>query len=276
MKVLYKPDNEAEAFAIKSLLEENSIDSTIHSFHDTAYDGLYQNQYGWGVIKIFEKDFDAAQKLVTDWKDNAPEIIEYEKVTIEEDPNVGSTGSKLGIKNFFKVVVPIIFISSILANIYFFSSWLFYSFQDDTVFKQYDRNGSLISISEWGDNHESPYKYTLYSTSGEKLAVFYDINDDGRANQAIEYRPKSTITSIDKNNNGIYEAFVEVFESGSRKKYTDKDENKIFETSVIENKEGKILFNIKNNNLTGYPETVIKPNGEVVEIDILKQISKQL
>jgi hypothetical protein len=274
MKILYKPDNDAEALAIKLILEENSIDSTIQSFHDTAYDGLYQNQYGWGIVKVFEKDFIAAQKLVTDWKDNPPEDIDYRTNNNEETSNISITGSTLGIKTFIKTIAPIVFVSSVLVNIYFFSYWLYSTFQDNSVFKQYDRNGYLMSISEWGNNYESPYKYTLYSTSGEKLAEFYDLNDSGRSDMAIENRPKSTITSFDKNNNGIYDSFDELFENGSQIKHLDKDENRVFETSVIADKENNIIYSISNNNLTGYPEKVVTPNGKVVEIDILKQISK--
>ena len=40
LKTLMKPENEAEANVIKSVLAENGIYAEIKSFHDTAYDGL--------------------------------------------------------------------------------------------------------------------------------------------------------------------------------------------------------------------------------------------
>lgn len=52
MKILLKPKNEPEANAIKSILEENGIHAEIQSFHDTAYDGLFQSQFNWGVIRV--------------------------------------------------------------------------------------------------------------------------------------------------------------------------------------------------------------------------------
>jgi len=60
MKTLYKPEDEEEAIAVKALLEANSIYPSMQSFHDTAYDGIYQGQHGWGVIKVDEADYEIA------------------------------------------------------------------------------------------------------------------------------------------------------------------------------------------------------------------------
>ena len=43
-------DNIIEAQLIGSILEERNIPHQISSYHDTAYDGLFQFQKGWGVI----------------------------------------------------------------------------------------------------------------------------------------------------------------------------------------------------------------------------------
>ena len=64
MKNLMKPENEAEANVIKAVLEEHGIYAEIKSFHDTAYDGLFQSQYGWGLIRVFETDFPEAQRII--------------------------------------------------------------------------------------------------------------------------------------------------------------------------------------------------------------------
>ena len=68
MKNLMKPDNEAEANLIKSLLAEHGIYAEIRSFHDTAYDGLFQFQYGWGIIRVSETDLSEAQRIIKEWK----------------------------------------------------------------------------------------------------------------------------------------------------------------------------------------------------------------
>jgi len=78
MKDLIKPENAAEANVIKMILEENGISSEIRSFHDTAYDGLFQTQYGWGVIRVSEEDFSASLKIIEEWKSSSPEEVQWE------------------------------------------------------------------------------------------------------------------------------------------------------------------------------------------------------
>jgi len=43
-------DNIIEAQLIDSVLNEYGIPHRIRSFHDTAYDGLFQFQLGWGAL----------------------------------------------------------------------------------------------------------------------------------------------------------------------------------------------------------------------------------
>ena len=77
MKKLIKPENEAEANVIKLILEENGIYAEIQSFHDTAYDGIYQAQHGWGVVRVADEDFPAAQKIIEEWSNAAPEELPW-------------------------------------------------------------------------------------------------------------------------------------------------------------------------------------------------------
>jgi hypothetical protein len=43
-------DNIIEAQLVESILNEQNIPHLIRSFHDTAYDGLFQVQMGWGKL----------------------------------------------------------------------------------------------------------------------------------------------------------------------------------------------------------------------------------
>jgi len=43
-------ENVIEAQLIASILNEHNIPHRIRSFHDTAYDGLFQFQMGWGAL----------------------------------------------------------------------------------------------------------------------------------------------------------------------------------------------------------------------------------
>ena len=47
-------DNEVEALLIESILKEREIPHMLRSYHDTAYDGLFQTQKGWGEIRAPE------------------------------------------------------------------------------------------------------------------------------------------------------------------------------------------------------------------------------
>ena len=42
--------NQIEAQVLESVLTEHEIPFRIRSFHDTAYDGLFQFQKGWGEL----------------------------------------------------------------------------------------------------------------------------------------------------------------------------------------------------------------------------------
>jgi len=78
MKNLLQPQNDAEAQALAALLRQHGIAATIRSFRDTAYDGLFQAQYGWGVIRVEEEDFEAARKIVEEWKMAAPRHVPWQ------------------------------------------------------------------------------------------------------------------------------------------------------------------------------------------------------
>ena len=43
-------ENEIESQLLDSILNERNIPHRITSYYDTAYDGLYQTQKGWGYI----------------------------------------------------------------------------------------------------------------------------------------------------------------------------------------------------------------------------------
>jgi len=43
-------DNEIEAQLLDSILEERDLPHLMVSYHDTAYDGLFQTQKGWGHV----------------------------------------------------------------------------------------------------------------------------------------------------------------------------------------------------------------------------------
>jgi hypothetical protein len=47
--------NEIEAMLLDEILTEKQIPHIIRSYHDSAYDGLWQTQSGWGHIEAPEE-----------------------------------------------------------------------------------------------------------------------------------------------------------------------------------------------------------------------------
>ncbi len=69
-------ENEFEAEIIKDALEKEKIPTMIRSFRDTAYDGIYILQKGWGNVLVPEEFREEAEKIVNAIKrsfDKTPE-----------------------------------------------------------------------------------------------------------------------------------------------------------------------------------------------------------
>ena len=65
-KKILNLSSEIEALRIREILESQKIPHLIRSFYDSAYDGIFQNQYGWGVLEADEKDESKILELVKD------------------------------------------------------------------------------------------------------------------------------------------------------------------------------------------------------------------
>jgi len=61
-------ENRFEGDRISQALEEAGIQFLIKSFLDTAYDGLYVLQKGWGVVMVPEKNKQEAERLISEIK----------------------------------------------------------------------------------------------------------------------------------------------------------------------------------------------------------------
>jgi hypothetical protein len=56
-------NNEIEARLLGEILLSKGIPHIIRSFHDSAYDGLFQLQSGWGVLESPENFRDEIMKI---------------------------------------------------------------------------------------------------------------------------------------------------------------------------------------------------------------------
>jgi hypothetical protein len=78
MQKLLIPENEAEALALQGVLAEHGIKARIRSYHDTAYDGIFQNQKGWGVLLVEAGDLSLAREIVAEWRAAAPRELPWQ------------------------------------------------------------------------------------------------------------------------------------------------------------------------------------------------------
>ncbi len=71
-------DNRFQGDRIANALKEADIPFLIKSFHDTAYDGLYIPQKGWGAVLVPEEFYEETQDLIIEVKRTFDEERELE------------------------------------------------------------------------------------------------------------------------------------------------------------------------------------------------------
>lgn len=64
-------DNEIEAGLLESVLKERGIPHRMRSYHDTAYDGLFQTQKGWGIVSAPESCHREISEILADLREDA-------------------------------------------------------------------------------------------------------------------------------------------------------------------------------------------------------------
>ena len=64
-------DNEIEANLLESILTERYVPHRMRSYYDTAYDGLFQTQKGWGYVSAPEGYKEEIMEILTDLRKEA-------------------------------------------------------------------------------------------------------------------------------------------------------------------------------------------------------------
>ncbi len=67
-----------EAQLISSVLEDRGIPHQVYSFYDTAFNGLFQTQKGWGKLMAPPSFRDQIMGIVKDIRRNPPSTGEFE------------------------------------------------------------------------------------------------------------------------------------------------------------------------------------------------------
>jgi len=63
-------ENAIEAQLVESILTDRNIPHHIRSHHDTAYDGLFQTQKGWGDLKAPARFQEEIKKIIDHVRNN--------------------------------------------------------------------------------------------------------------------------------------------------------------------------------------------------------------
>ena len=64
-------DNDIEAQLLDSILTERDIPHMMRSYYDTAYDGLFQTQKGWGYVSAPKDYHEEVLEIISDIRQNA-------------------------------------------------------------------------------------------------------------------------------------------------------------------------------------------------------------
>ena len=67
-------ENDNEAILLESILKERNIPYRIKSYHDTAFDGLFQTQKGWGLLSSPSSYHDEIIEILSDLRKEAIKI----------------------------------------------------------------------------------------------------------------------------------------------------------------------------------------------------------
>jgi hypothetical protein len=59
-------ENDIEAGLLESVLTERDIPHRMRSYHDTAFDGLFQTQKGWGYVSAPESYHEEIEEILSD------------------------------------------------------------------------------------------------------------------------------------------------------------------------------------------------------------------
>lgn len=67
-KLVFRPvkvaENQFEADVIRDILQQEGMPVLIRSYMDTAYNGIFLPQKGWGTVNVPEQDVEKAKEII--------------------------------------------------------------------------------------------------------------------------------------------------------------------------------------------------------------------
>lgn len=66
-------ESEIEKTFLEEVLKDHDIPHVFISYHDSAFDGLYQMQHGWGHVEVPKEHVEEAKRLYEEVRHSSPE-----------------------------------------------------------------------------------------------------------------------------------------------------------------------------------------------------------
>ena len=92
--------NESEASLLHGILEEDGVPHIIRSYHDRAYDGLWQMQEGWGYVETSVRFVGGVRVLLEVLRKNRPPQIWARKKTNPNRKRIAAPGISTTLRIF--------------------------------------------------------------------------------------------------------------------------------------------------------------------------------
>ncbi len=67
-------ENYFEADSLRNALEKEGLSVLIRTFQDTAYDGIYVAQKGWGYVEVPQSDKERAEQIIEEFSLAFPDL----------------------------------------------------------------------------------------------------------------------------------------------------------------------------------------------------------
>lgn len=214
VRTLYQPDDEIEALAIQSLLEEQGISCSVRRGADTAYPGIADRPGAWGEILVAEEDLERAQVLVAEYLEAEAEAVEPElgpyRETGEAKPagDDRSTALERRMKRGLPwLLVLLLLAGSLVLNAKFLLRDRMAELPADQL-DTFDAEGRLLLRQRYREGEQRPYQTVQYDAQGRPVWRFHDPDANGWFDRSVVMHGGSLETIyLDEDQDGIYETF---------------------------------------------------------------------
>jgi|GEM_PF-467142 len=214
--------NEIEAHVLSSILKEKNIPHIVKNYMDSAYNGIWQTQLGWGIIEAPSEYKDEIVSLYEEAVKNKNIKFQFDKENQSNSTEASIIG-KNRILNSVKYIIIILF--------FMISLWLYLQYKNKNKLIKVFNNSKKIYfnwrkdkkalIGKWKENNKVAViniddnlnnhfeKIMNYNKKGIIISEYYDNNEDGLTEKLIRYyKNDKLIIWIDNDEDGMFDKMI--------------------------------------------------------------------